>query len=557
MNKTNLVILIASVAVFSVMHYSDFYEIVYQQTRQYEAYQLDEMLNAFFVAAPALALVLALRTRTLADTVRQREQAEIAASRLANYDMLTGLANRRLFRAEIDRRLAAAEAAGTQLNVLIVDLDRFKVINDFYGHATGDELLRTIAARIRDAVRSTDLAARIGGDEFAILSDASSAGLGHVGLLKRLLASIGEPIEVSGYHLANTVSIGVASYPKDGDTAEDLMRQADQALYQAKASGKNRYALFDDKLAQEMRERRKLEEELRLALTSHNGAIVPYFQPILDLPSHRVRQFEVMARWNHPELGVLNAGKFASIAEDIGMSDQLYRTILRQATATAASWEQGISVNLSPAQFADNKLVAKTLEILAESGFPGNRLELEITETALVQDFAQARRVIKSLHKVGIRVALDDFGTGYSGLRHLHSLTVDRIKIDRSFVASTRNQADTRIIVSAMIALGHSLGMIVTAEGIEYDGEETWLTEQGCDMGQGYLFSHPLTAEDASMIAAQGCIADLEQADGTMRPDGARGLLVRGAAPRPEHEGASDPSLHGMSDDGPAQRSGT
>tara|TARA_R110000868_G_scaffold411283_2_gene702731 strand:- start:942 stop:2924 length:1983 start_codon:yes stop_codon:yes gene_type:complete len=486
------------------MHNADFYESLYRQTRLYEDYQLDELLNAFFVAAPALALALALRARSLSQEVRQREKAEATASRLANYDALTGLANRRLFHTEIVRRLAEAEATGTELNVLLVDLDRFKVINDLYGHDTGDSLLRTISARIRSAIRSTDLAARIGGDEFAILSDAPTVERAHLSLLRRLLSSIQEPIYAGEYQLGTTVSIGVASYPKDGKTAEDLLRQADQALYQAKAAGKNRYALFDDKLARAMHDRRTLEEDLRAALSPDRGEIVPYFQPILDLPSREVRQFEVMARWNHPQRGLIKAAQFAGVAEDIGMSDQLYRTILQQSCACALHWGQSISVNVSPAQFSDKQLVPKTLQILAETGFPPHRLELEISETALVQDFAQARRVIQGLRKVGIQVALDDFGTGYSGLRHLHALTVDRIKIDRSFVELTRTQMDIKIIVSAMIALGHSLGMTVTAEGIENDGEEAWLTEQGCDMGQGFLFSHPLQGTDAGRIAAQG-----------------------------------------------------
>jgi diguanylate cyclase (GGDEF)-like protein len=505
LNRTNVLILVASVAIFALMHAMDFFDNLYVQTRVYEHLQLDEWLNAFFVAVPALALMLALRTRTLSTEVRHREQAEAEACKLANYDVLTDLANRRLFRAEFDRRLASAAQAGTELSVLLIDLDRFKIINDLYGHATGDALLGTISARIRSVTRSTDLAARIGGDEFAILSDTPFAARALESLLERLLTCIEQPITAGQYQLATTVSIGVASYPKDGTTADELLGQADQALYQAKAGGKNCYALFDDELAQTMRQRHRVEADLRRALIPDRGEIVPYFQPIFDLPSHRLRQFEVLARWNHPEQGLIEAQDFAAIAEDIGLSEPLYRTILRHACSDAASWDAdiSISVNVSPAQFADKLLVAKTLEILAETGFPANRLELEITETALVQDFEQASRVIRDLRRVGIRVALDDFGTGYSGLRHLHALTVDHIKIDRSFVEATRTQNDTKIIVSAMIALGHTLGMTVTAEGIEDTGEEAWLIEHGCDMGQGFLFSHPLTGSDAGAFSVQ------------------------------------------------------
>lgn len=494
----NITVLVIAALAFVVLHNVDFFDVLYTQTRAYEEFELDELFNAFVVAVPALAVILAARSRRLAEEVNRRREAEDEASTLANFDPLTGLANRRMFQAEFKSRLAAAKAAGAALDVCIIDLDRFKHINDFYGHAVGDDLLCTVAARLRNAIRDGDVAARLGGDEFAVISGGYPTDDAFLGLLGRLVDTIDQPLQIGQYQLGVTCSIGAARFPRDGSHEEVLMQCADQALYQAKAAGKNRHALFDETLAQTMKDRRSLEDELRAVLARDTGAIVPYFQPIMELSSHRVIQFEVLARWNHPSRGLVEAAEFAGIAEDIGMADQLYAIILRRACAVARGWNPSlaISVNLSPVQFSDRRLVEKTLDILRETDFPSERLELEITETSVMHDFVQAQQVIRSLRKAGIRVSLDDFGTGYSGLRHLHTLTLDKIKIDRSFVVSPTSPLEPNVIVSAVIDLGHNLGLTVVAEGIEELSQETWLASHGCDLGQGFLFSRPMAPED-------------------------------------------------------------
>ncbi len=495
----NVVVLAGAVLAFLLLHNIDFFDFLYNQTRAYEDLELDELFNVFVVTVPALAIILAARSRRLAVEVDRRREAEDKAATLANFDPLTGLANRRMFQAEFRSRLKAAKASRTALNICIIDLDGFKRINDFYGHPAGDELLSTVAARLRNVIRDGDIAVRLGGDEFAIITGGNPADAGFFDMMKRLVKTINQPMKIGQYQLGVTCSIGVARFPKDGSDEELLMQCADQALYQAKATGKNRYALFDETLAQTIQDRRALEDDLRAALTQDSGAVVPYFQPIMELSSHRVIQFEVLARWNHPTRGLVEAAEFVDTAENIGMADQLYAIILRRACIAARSWDHSIaiSVNLSPVQFTNRQLAEKTLEILREADFPCERLELEITESSIVHDFVQAQQVIRSLQKEGIRVSLDDFGTGYSGLRHLQKLTLDKIKIDRSFVVLPTSPSEPNVIVSAIIALGHNLGMTVVAEGIEDPSQEKWLTSHGCDLGQGFLYSRPLPLADA------------------------------------------------------------
>ncbi|MGZ9811278.1 putative bifunctional diguanylate cyclase/phosphodiesterase [Pseudoroseicyclus sp. H15] len=504
--RFNVIIVVLATLAFVFLHYIDFFDLLYEESRHYEHLELDELFNLFIVAVPALAIILAARSRRLAREVAMRREAEDEASILANFDPLTGMANRRMFLAEFRNRLSAAADLNKELNLMVIDLDRFKSINDFYGHAAGDELLRTVAARIRRNVRDGDLVARLGGDEFAVLSIRNDKDDALFGILDRLVTAISQPMQFGQYHVGITCSIGAARYPSDGSDEDVLTKHADHALYQAKSAGKNRYAVFDETLADSIAERQALERDLKVALSDGTGEIVPFFQPILELATNRILQFEVLARWNHPQRGLIEAKDFATMAEDIGMADQLYLAMLRGACLAARGWDKAIaiSVNLSPAQFADKDLVRKTLHVLSETDFSPERLELEVTETSIVQDFGQAQHVIKGLKAAGIRVALDDFGIGYSGLRHLHNLTLDKIKIDRSFLAPSFSPTDTNIIVSAVIDLGHNLGLTVVAEGIEDTTQASWLSARGCDLGQGYLFSQPLTADDAAIIARDG-----------------------------------------------------
>jgi diguanylate cyclase (GGDEF)-like protein len=491
-----LLILILSITLFATLSTVNFFDRLYLYSRPCNHIRLDKIFDAFIVATPALIAVLMVYVRDLRGEIQKRRNAEQTVSILANYDPLTGLANRQLFQQEFGRRLRDAEARGVRLAVLVLDLDRFKSVNDLHGHGIGDKLLRAIAERLRASIRAPDFLSRIGGDEFAILCEGPIDDETHVRLVQRLLSEMDAPVVIDHTRITVTTSIGIAAFPQDGTAADVLLQRADLALYKAKAAGRNRHAFFDPLLDGASRERLVLESELRDALRA--GEVVPYYQPLIHLASKRLVGFEVLARWRHPRRGVLIGAEFVPLAENTGLIDLLFDVMLTQSCRDATHWPRTllIAVNVSPTQFNDRSMVKKVLDTLHHTGLPANRLEIEITENALVQDFDVAKDVVQQLNQSGVRVSLDDFGTGYSGFRHLHQLSLDKIKIDRSFVANLHSGGDTDTIITSMITLGHSLGLEVTCEGIERQEDATWLMQRGCDQGQGFLFSRPLPAEE-------------------------------------------------------------
>ena len=460
--------------------------------------------------------------RGVAADVTNRVRAEARAVHLAHHDPLTGLANRRRLADELDLALARVRQDGGSVALLLVDLDRFKPVNDLHGHAAGDALLCEVALRLRAEIRDTDVVARIGGDEFALAAqypsrDPAPSGGREAGkdgaadaanLARRVVAALERPFALQDGALVAQVgcSVGVVLGSPEESDVEMLLRQADLAMYRAKAEGRGRFRFFEPEMDARVRERAALEEDLRIAVA--RDELVPHFQPVVRLGTGCMAGFEMLARWRHPAQGMVPPSEFIRVAEDSGLIGPLTRNLLRRACLAAAGWPQALSlaVNVSPVQLRDRALPDLVRAVLAETGLAPYRLELELTETALVADFDLARDVVGALRASGVRVALDDFGTGYSSLKHLQALPLDKLKIDAGFVRAMATDPDSRKIVAAVIGLGHSMGMLTVAEGIEDIDAADALRSLGCDLGQGYLFGQPMTEGEAGALAAQTAI---------------------------------------------------
>lgn len=436
--------------------------------------------------------------------IQVRTAAEERAQLLAARDPLTGFLNRRSLSEEGAALFAQATRRNKALALLMIDLDHFKTINDMHGHATGDGLLKLVSDEIAHAMPSVSLIARLGGDEFACAFLFDPAHPDTVErIAERLVSRIAQPFVSDGLQLHISASIGIARSDENCTSIDALMRSADIAMYAAKNAGRNRFAWFDQSMERELKARNELEVGLRTAIPRQE--IVPYFEQQIDLTTGRLFGFEVLARWEHPTRGLIAPEKFISIAEDTGMISDLSLSVMHQAFLVAKDWEPGLtlSVNISPLQLKDPWLAQKILKVLTETGFPASRLELEITEVALFENLALAQSIVGSLKNQGIKIALDDFGTGYSSLAHLRALPFDRIKIDCSFVASINVNAESAAIVNAIVRLGESLNMPITAEGIEDAAIEERLRAMGCNRGQGYLYGRPLSAANARRLLAE------------------------------------------------------
>lgn len=436
--------------------------------------------------------------------VEIRTAAEERAQLLAARDPLTGFLNRRSLSEDGAALLAQAARRDKALALLMLDLDHFKTINDMHGHATGDGLLRLISDEIALAMPSVSLMARLGGDEFACAFLFDPAHPDTVErIAERLVSRVAQPFVSDGLQLHISASIGIARSDTGCTSIDALMRSADIAMYAAKNAGRNRFAWFDQSMELELKARNELEVGLRTAIPRQE--IVPYFEQQIDLTTGRLFGFEVLARWEHPTRGLIPPEKFISIAEDTGLISDLSLSVMRQAFIQAKDWEQGLtlSVNISPLQLKDPWLAQKILKVLTETGFPASRLEVEITEVALFENLTLAQSIVGSLKNQGIRIVLDDFGTGYSSLKHLRALPFDRIKIDCSFVGSINVNAESAAIVNAIVRLGESLNLPITAEGIEDAAIEERLRAMGCSKGQGYLYGRPLNAANARRLLAE------------------------------------------------------
>jgi diguanylate cyclase (GGDEF)-like protein len=462
----------------------------------------EEMLLLGAVVVVAILYLGWRRVRDQEREINRRIAAERRAHELAHTDPLTGLANRRELEGEVAASIDASPGAEEVHAVLMLDLNGFKRINDVFGHMEGDDLLVVVAGRLRTATRSRDLAARVGGDEFAVVARHLAGAEGAMKIAVRILKELEAPIRIDTREHRIGTGIGIALLPRDGSSADELLRKADIALYRAKSETGSAICFFEEEMDRHVRERDRLERELAAAIGTDQ--LRPWYQPILDLESGRVIEFEALARWAHPVLGDISPERFITIAESCGLIRDLSDWLLRCAARDACRWPEhvGLSFNLSPTQLKDPTTTERILDILRETGFPPRRLEIEITESAIVRDVEAARAILSDLRAQGISIALDDFGTGYSSLYHLRSFKLDKIKIDRSFIHTMCSETDSAAIVRALVGLGNGLDLTVTAEGIESRDECEELQRQGCRQGQGYLFSRAVPAAETDFFFA-------------------------------------------------------
>ncbi len=429
------------------------------------------------------------------DDITERRSIEARIAHMAHHDALTDLANRVLLRERMEEALKDLEPSKS-LAMICLDLDRFKAINDTLGHPIGDELLKAVAKRLRACTRDTDTIARLGGDEFAILQVSEDQPRDAIRLAKRICQVISAPFQLQDHQVVVDTSVGISVAPADGDDSDQLLKNADLALYRAKSEGRGTYRLFETEMDERMKARRDLEIDLRRALA--NGEFELHYQPLVNLANNSISGFEALLRWHHPGRGTIPPREFIPIAEDIGVIVPLGEWVLRHACAEAATWPGDIkvAVNLSPVQFKSANLVQTVVSALANSGLAAHRLELEITESVLLHDNDMAIARLHQLRDLGVRISMDDFGTGYSSLSYLRSFPFDKIKIDRSFVSDLGNGDDALAIVRAVAGLASKLGIATTAEGVETEEQLERIRAEGCTEMQGYLFSPPRPARD-------------------------------------------------------------
>ncbi|WP_375412840.1 EAL domain-containing protein [uncultured Bradyrhizobium sp.] len=438
---------------------------------------------------------------TLEDFTERRRYDERIAH-LAHYDALTDLPNRTLFREQLERELRNV-GGGRQLAVLYIDIDEFKSVNDSLGHPIGDELLKAVASRLSGCVKQADFVARLGGDEFAIVQTAVAGPADVMKLVIRIYEAIRAPCECLGHHLVTDASIGIALAPQDGIDLDQLLKNADLAMYGAKSDGRRTYRFFERDMDARVRARRALELDLRQTIV--DGGFEIEYQPIVDLRSGAVSGCEALLRWRHPERGMVSPAEFIPVAEEIGLISQLGAWVLEQACFEAAIWPDDVrlAVNVSPIQFRSRTLALHVASVLASSGLAANRLELEITEAVLIRDDDSALAILHQLRALGIRIALDDFGTGYSSLSYLQRFPFDKIKIDRCFISELAEPEGSWSIVQAVVNIACARNMTTTAEGVETEAQKQLLCTLGCTEMQGYLFSKARPAPEVRRLLTQ------------------------------------------------------
>jgi diguanylate cyclase (GGDEF)-like protein/PAS domain S-box-containing protein len=421
--------------------------------------------------------------------ITERRKAEARIAHMAHHDGLTNLPNRELYQERLKQALEQSQPGNRRVAVLCVDLDLFKNVNDSFGHPMGDRLLKAVADRLRSELRGNNLVARLGGDEFAIVLAADVSPNEASDYAARLIKALSATYDIDGIEVVIGASIGIALSPGDGDTSEELMRNADMALYRAKSDGGGVHRFFEREMDRQAQKRRDMELDLRRAFA--NGEFEIHYQPLVDLAADRISGFESLLRWRHPEKGMISPADFIPVAEDIGLIVSLGEWVLRKACTEAVKWPADIkvAVNLSPVQFRSRNLVQVVISALAHSGLSPLRLELEITESLFLAETEANLAILHQLRELGVSISMDDFGTGYSSLSYLRSFPFDKIKIDRSFIKDLAQRSDCVAIVRAISGLGRSLDITTTAEGVETVDQLDWLRAEGCNEVQGFLFS--------------------------------------------------------------------
>lgn len=464
--------------------------------------------NSSLATATVLNIALIIfgwkRYNDMRKEVAMRREAEIEARKLAITDPLTNCLNRRSINERTADLIAAAEKRNMAVAFLMLDLDHFKTINDIHGHHAGDMVLKTVADRLRDVLPQSALISRLGGDEFAVAFTFSLRDHSVVErVAEQIIEKISLPIDGPTCELAISTSIGIAYSQKSSESAEGLLRRADIAMYHSKKTGRNCFSWFESSMHAAIQTQNMLESGMRSGIPA--GEFVPYFEQQINLATGKLAGFEVLARWKSSTLGNVTPDVFIPIAEECNMIADLSESIMRQAFLDARNWDSSLtlSVNISPYQLRDPWLAQKIIKILTETGFPPERLEVEITENALFENIGLAKAIITSLKNQGIKIALDDFGTGYSSLSHLRILPFDRIKIDQSFISTYSESPDNAAIVDAIIHLSRSLNLPVTAEGAEDKEIIAFLTELGCEKVQGYFYGKPLSLEQTRWMLAR------------------------------------------------------
>ena len=438
------------------------------------------------------------------ENLRQKE----TILHLAYHDALTDLPNRTLFEDRLTVALAQARRRNQMLPVMFLDLDRFKQVNDMAGHATGDKLLRRVAERLTGLVREGDTVARVGGDEFTLLSPEVAGVEETVEIAERVLKVFQQPWALDGHEFHVTTSVGIAMYPNDGEDAESLLRNADTAMYRAKEQGRNNYQLYTPAMNARIAERLAVENSLRHGLVS--GEFAVHYQPQVNIDTGQIVGAEALVRWQHPERGLVLPAEFIPVAEETGLIVPLGEWVLRTACAQNRAWQEAglpplrVAVNLSARQFQQRDLKSMVAQVLGETGLDPHCLQLEITEGVAMQDAEFTITMLRELRGMGIQIAIDDFGTGHSSLSYLRRLPIDVVKIDRSFVCDLTTDPNDAAIASTIVAMAHNLKLRVIAEGVETEEQLTFLKEQQCDEFQGYLFSKPVPAEKLEKIVVRG-----------------------------------------------------
>jgi diguanylate cyclase (GGDEF)-like protein len=438
------------------------------------------------------------------EDITEQRQSEVKIEYMAHHDSLTDLANRVLLNERLEQALGHRIHREEIVAVHHLDLDQFKAVNDTFGHLAGDKLLKIVAGRLRGLVRDTDTIARMGGDEFVIVQGPIRDPAEATSLAQRIIALISEPYDIDGHQAIIGASIGIAVGPSDGLRPDKLLRNADLALYRAKGDGRGTFRFFEPAMDQQMQARRIMEQDLRKALAA--GEFELHYQPVVNLASNEISGFEALIRWNHPEKGIVAPATFIPLAEEIGFIVPIGEWVIRQACTTAAKWpgDLHVAVNISAVQFRSPGLMQVIVGALAASGLQPTRLEIEITESVLLQNKETTLELLHQLRALGVRIAMDDFGTGYSSLTYLQCFPFDKIKIDRSFVKDITENTGSLNIVRAVAALANGMGMTATAEGVETSEQLDKITSEGCTEMQGYLFSKPLPAGEIERLFLSG-----------------------------------------------------